>query len=91
MLDRFWVRWQKNYLLELRSAHHRPAHGTAKELALNDVVLVEEAKMPRLAWKIAIVVEIMKGRDGIVRSCMVRLPNGSRLRRPVQMLYNLEF
>lgn len=90
LLDRFWLKWKNNYLLELRSAHHRPNCTPSDSLKINDVVLIEESKLPRLMWKVAVVAETMVGRDGVVRSCMVRLPNGNRIRRPIQLLYPLE-
>lgn len=88
--ERFWQRWKSDYLLELRSAHHRTKCVPTKTIQQNDVVLIEEPRVPRLCWKTAIVEETFKGRDGFTRSCMLRLANGTRLRRPIQLIYLLE-
>ena len=89
LLSDFWIRWKREYLLELRSAHTRntPRPTPLKE---GDLVLIGDDKMPRQIWKTAMVKELFMGRDGLVRSCAVRTPDRTILRRPVQLLYPLE-
>ncbi|XP_040066343.1 uncharacterized protein LOC120839989 [Ixodes scapularis] len=89
LLDRFWRRWRKEYLLQLRSAHRSPETRT-NDLQNGDLVLVHEDKTPRLMWKTGRIETVQLGRDNHVRSCLVRLPSGVTLRRPVQLLYPLE-
>lgn len=89
LLQEFWTRWKREYLLELRSAHtvRTPRTTTIRE---GDLTLIEDDRMPRQIWKIGMVKELFIGRDGLVRSCSVRTPDGSILRRPIQLLYPLE-
>ncbi|KAM7304098.1 uncharacterized protein ISCGN_013998 [Ixodes scapularis] len=89
LLDHFWRRWRKEYLLQLRSAHRSPETRT-NDLQNGDLVLVHEDKTPRLMWKTGRIETVQLGRDNHVRSCLVRLPSGVTLRRPVQLLYPLE-
>ncbi|KAK0137861.1 Pro-Pol polyprotein [Merluccius polli] len=89
LLSDFWIRWKREYLLELRSAHTRntPRPTPLKE---GDLVLIGDDKMPRQIWKTGVVKELFMGRDGLVRSCAVRTTDRTILRRPVQLLYPLE-
>lgn len=51
-LERFWTRWRREYLLELRATHasnKREARGTEK-VRVGDVVVIEEDKVPRSFW-----------------------------------------
>lgn len=89
LVNEFWNRWRKEYLLDLRSAH---AQETPRPTPLKegDLVLIGEDKMPRLTWRTGLITELFRGRDGLVRSCAVRTSNGTTLRRPVQLLYPFE-
>lgn len=53
-------------------------------------MLVYEHLLPRQLWEMGVVAEVLIGRDGRIRACMVRLPSGTVIRRPVQLLYPLE-
>lgn len=87
--DRLWKKWKEEYLLQLRSAHHADVTKD-KEIKLGDVVLIHQDKIPKHVWKLGVVVENLIGRDKKVRACIVRMSNGTRLRRPIQLLYPLE-
>lgn len=89
LVNEFWTRWRRKYLLDLRSAHTREAPKSTP-LKKGDVVLIGDEKMPRLMWKTGLITEVFPGRDGLVRSCAVRFPTGTTLRRPVQLLYPFE-
>lgn len=89
LLNEFWTRWKREYLLELRSAHTRktPCFTPLKE---GDLVLIGDDKISRQIWKTEIIKELFSGRDGLVRSCAVRISDRTILIRPVQLLYPLE-
>ncbi|XP_040079550.1 uncharacterized protein LOC115321332 [Ixodes scapularis] len=89
LLDQFCRRWRKERLIQLRSAHRSPETWT-NNLQNGNLVLVHEDKTPRLMWKTGRIETVQLGRDNHVRSCLVRLPSGVTLRRPVQLLYPLE-
>lgn len=89
LADQFWRRWRREYLNELRSAHHsRPTKSTG--LREGDFVIVYEHLQPRQNWCTGRVVKTFPGRDGRVRSCTIRIPHGKVIKRPVQLLYPLE-
>lgn len=88
-MNNFWVRWKKEYLLELRSAHLAPPL-SSRAPNVGDVVLLHDRITPRHLWTLVRVVEVFPGRDGNVRACAVKLPSGCVIRRPVQLLYPLE-
>uniref|UniRef100_L7LXX7 Putative tick transposon n=1 Tax=Rhipicephalus pulchellus TaxID=72859 RepID=L7LXX7_RHIPC len=88
-LQHLWKRWLREYLLLLRSAHSRKVH-SSHSIEQGDIVIVHEDNIPRMFWKTAVISECLKGKDGVVRACKIRLPQGSEVVRPVQKLYRLE-
>ena len=57
-------------------------------------MIVKDEHLPRGLWKLGIVQEIMKGRDGLTRAAVVKVASRDRqhsiLKRPIQLLYPLE-
>ncbi len=95
VLDRFWARWRKEYLLELRETHrHHRGHTCPSPVAVDDVVIVHSEGRPRNFWKLGRVKELLTGRDGKVRGAVLQVAGKGRqatsLYRPVQLLYPLE-
>ncbi|XP_035214828.1 uncharacterized protein LOC118188503 [Stegodyphus dumicola] len=90
LVERIWRKWRQDYLMNLKSAHHSKLVKTGTCLKKGTIVLVHEDKIPRLMWKMGIIMEVFPGRDGKVRACAVRLPNGHTIKRPVQLLYPVE-
>ena len=95
-IENMWSRWRNEYLLELRNAHRsKQGAGSAKgpKVAIGDVVIIEDS-LPRGFWKLAVVTELLIGRDEEVRAATVRTHAKDRkvifLKRPVQRLYPLE-
>ncbi|XP_064486179.1 uncharacterized protein LOC135398725 [Ornithodoros turicata] len=87
--EHFWNRWQREYLLQLRSAHLDKRKGN-HNLKIGDVVIVHDSNAPKLNWKMGRICDLYRGRDNNVRACEVELHNSHRLRRAVQHLYPLE-
>ena len=58
-------------------------------VAIGDVVLIHD-NVPRNQWKIRIVTDLHKGKDGLVRSVSLRISSGNELLRPIEKLYPLE-
>ena len=95
VLNHFWKRWSKEYLLELRDAYRqRNVGGTSTPVKIGDIVLVHDQDQPRGFWKVARVKKLIIGRDGLVRGAALGLPskNGQQttLQRPLQLIYPLE-
>ena len=98
VLNHFWKRWRAEYLSSLREIH---AH-TSKRLPGDDnsrilvgeMVIVKDEHLPRGLWKLGLVQEIMRGRDGQTRAAIVKVASRDRqhsiLKRPIQLLYPLE-
>ena len=95
LLDQFWIRWRKEYLLELRESH-RHHHGSnhPSEVSVGDVVMVHSTDQPRGFWKLGRVKKVLVGRDSKVRGAVVQVVGRGRqattLHRPIQRLYPLE-
>ncbi|XP_064479343.1 uncharacterized protein LOC135392568 [Ornithodoros turicata] len=88
VLATFWKRWSKGYLAELKT---RPStRGRKATIEEGELVLLQETMLPRQQWKMARVEQCFVGRDGKVRSCMLKLPSGITLKRRIQLLYPLE-
>ncbi|GFS86508.1 integrase catalytic domain-containing protein [Trichonephila clavipes] len=90
LLNNFWRQRRKDYLLNLKSAHFvNPTKET--EFKINDIVLreIHDDRLPRSIWKLGKVIETFTGRDKRIRACAVKTEN-SVIRRPVQLLHNLE-
>ena len=92
-LDHFWKRWQKEYLTDLRETQRSRKAVSGKTVQKGDVVVVDGEGTKRGSWKIAIVEELVSGKDNEVRGARVRVMTKGRpvhLYRPVQKLYLLE-
>lgn len=76
----FWNQWYKNYLNMLQ---HRPKRfsTTISQPKLNDVVLLKEDNMPPTRWKIARIVDVHPGDDGIIRVVTLKT-DSSTFQRP---------
>ena len=62
VINHFWSRWVKEYLLELRNAHRYPnTRGQPSSVQEGDVVVVQDTDLPRGFWKIARVIKLLTG------------------------------
>ena len=87
LIQQFWSRWRKEYLTALREFHRSTRHN---EQVINkgDVVVVHD-NTSRMQWKLAVVEDLIKGNDGLVRAAHIRTAN-CRTTRPIVKLYPLE-
>ena len=76
ILNNFIRQWKRDYLLSLRErrAITKPP-GNPREVKEGEVVILRE---DGCMWRLARVVEAIKGRDGAVRSARVKLLRGDR-------------
>ena len=77
-------------MVSLRTAHQLRDPPNGRDLQVGEFVLVDDPKLPRHLWRIARITQVMQGRDGLVRSCVLKTGLGQVIRRPVQLLYPLE-
>lgn len=95
VLQHFWNRWKREYLLELREHHRvRLEKGLVHKIQKGEIVTVYDECHPRGMWRLGRIEELIEGTDGKVRGVRVRTQtsNGciSVLQRPVQHIYPLE-
>ena len=76
----FWRRFIREYVptLQIRKKYNK----AQRNLKQNDLVLVRDDNIPRSHWPLARVIEVYPGKDDIVRSAKIELPN-SVLTRPL--------
>lgn len=84
-----WKRWTGEYLKGLRERHRLKNPGKPENPIVGEVVLIKSDDKNRGKWKVGIVTELIKGRDGVVRGAKLRTGT-SHLERAVQQLYPLE-
>ena len=94
-LQKFWKRWKREYLMELREFHRtRLKKGLEYTIEKGEVVIVYDEGHPRGMWRLGRIENLIEGADGKVRGVCIRVisKNGrvTVLRRPVQHIYPLE-
>ena len=88
ILNHWWKRWQQDYLCELREYHRTKRQTSNVVPSVGDIVLIETEKLKRSDWRIGRVTDVIKGRDGKVRTAeVITKDKGTKLRRPVSRLY----
>ena len=80
--------WHREYLLQVLGAKGDIWRSNPNPLQQGEVVLVGDSDK-RLCWKLGVVQELHRGRDGRCRAASVRV-QGGLLRRPTQKLFKLE-
>jgi len=93
-LSHFWKRWHNEYLLGLREVH-KLQQNKGNAIKEGDIVLLQDENNPkRNTWKMAIVEELIKGADNVIRGAKVRKAackgKTEILSRPLQKLFPLE-
>jgi len=86
LLDELKERFRKEYLGQLIQ---RGKEQKTRMLKVGDIVLMEKANQKRVLWPMARIEELFPGKDGQVRTAMVRTKTG-RFLRPLQRLFPLE-
>ena len=93
VLEHFWKRWSSEYFTQLRE-HHRSNKRDGLVINVGDVVTVKEDNVKRLNWQVALVDEVIKGKDGKSRAAVIRIMDKAskitRLKRPVQKPFPIE-
>ena len=95
LLRHFTSDWRRSYLLNLRENSNKSnSSGKFNQIAVGDIVLLKSDSTSRNFWKLARVEELVEGRDGKVRSAVVKTISDqgkpSTLRRVLQHLVPLE-
>ena len=89
LIQQFWLRWKNEYLTSLRDFHKMSASGHNKVvIKKGDIVVVHDDKS-RLHWRLAVVEDLIEGKDGLVRAAHIRMDK-LKTTRPIVKLYPLE-
>ena len=94
-INRFWERWRREYLVELREAHRqRGKNSSMPKISIGDVVVIHDDDQARCMWKLGRVLKLLTGEDEEVRAAVLKVAGPGRaakqLQRPIQRLYPLE-
>lgn len=79
-------RFRKEYLSQLRLFRVKCR---SKKFKIGDVVMIENENLKRLDWPMAVINEMIPGKDGEIRLVRLRTATGELL-RPIQRIYPLE-
>ena len=75
-------RWQDEYLKALQERH------TLQDIG--NIVLVADDNNPRSKWNLGRIIDVIKGKDDIIRGYTIRNNKGYTIKRPLQLIQNLE-
>ena len=94
VLQHYWRRWSKEYIVNLRDFHKSKNPQNQRIVTPGQVVLVHDEKTPRQSWKIGRIIETQTSADREVRGVKVAVVNKKgrlyNLNCPVQRIYPLE-
>ena len=88
LLNQFWSRWKGEYLTSLREFNSKISGHNKQAIGVGNIVVVHDDK-PRLQWRLAIVEELIRGRDNLVRAAHIRMGTYKTM-HPIVKLYPLE-
>ena len=75
LMEQFWSRWRKEYLLNL--SERQKWNKTRRNVQVGDIVMLTDNEVSRMQWPLAIIIEVKKDNDGLVRRVKARLSNSS--------------
>jgi len=92
VIQHFWERWRREYVVNLREHHKLQSRNDRQPSAqIGDVVLIHDAKIPRAMWRMGVITETINGADNLVRGAVVKTRHNSYLKRPLNMLFPIEY
>ena len=85
VINEFWDVWRRDYLLELWQRIKKSKGVFPK---LNDIVIIDDKKLPQQLWKLGQIVELYKSNDSKVRGAKIKFgKTGTLIDRPLNKLY----
>ena len=91
LFDKFKNSWYEQYLLSLReTSRDLYQDGWTNKIAVGDVVLLSSPNKPCPMRSLGRVIELLPGRDGIVRFVKVRRPDKSEGVHSIKLLFPME-
>ena len=83
IMNEFWTRLLKEYLPTLRQ--RRKWHSTVDGIEVGDMVWIIEKSKPRGIWPVGRVQKVIKGKDNVVRSCLVKTSRGDFVKPAIKL------
>ena len=81
-----WNRWTREYVRGLRKQHRMTRPKSMQHPKVGEIVIVKEDQKPRNTWKLAIVKQLITGRDGVIRAAELKTAGGNNyLERAIQL------
>ncbi|EYC20167.1 hypothetical protein Y032_0022g485 [Ancylostoma ceylanicum] len=91
---KFWEKWKTEYLIELRERHvlYGNNYKSAKQPPqVGDVVLIDDdLRTSKDHWPMGLIQELVKSKDGEIRSAVLKTSTGRCTQRPINRLIPLE-
>ncbi|KZS06412.1 Uncharacterized protein APZ42_030146 [Daphnia magna] len=76
------------YLLQIEKFHCKG--GPGRKILVGEVVIIHDDHTKRVMWTIEVVKELITSRNGLIRSVIVKTPNGNLIDHAIQSLHPLE-
>ena len=70
LIQHFWCRWKREYLTSLRERHTNSSGSNKENMRVGDVIIIYD-DCPRLQWRLAVVQEMQRENDDLVRSAII--------------------
>ncbi|XP_051160117.1 uncharacterized protein LOC127280858 [Leptopilina boulardi] len=86
IFDDLRTRFRQEYLSQLLLKNSKKEK---RNIKIDDIVLIGSDNQKRLDWPLARIVGFIDGRDGKIRTCILKTKNGT-IKRPIQRIYPLE-
>ena len=71
VLNMCWLRWQREFIQSLHKRQKRIS--PKRNLAKRDIVIIRDENLPRNQWLLAIVVELIPLKEGLICEVKVRV------------------
>ena len=72
--EKFWKRWSKEYLLELRECHraYQVSRGVKDAVTEGQAVTIYDEDHPRGFWRLGRIESVIRSSDGVIRAARVK-------------------
>ena len=67
IIGRFWRKWQKEYLINLRESLKMKTSKKSLKINVGGAVSIFEERLQRRHWKVGKVLKIIRGKDDVIR------------------------
>ena len=88
VIEKFWIKWNKEYLINLRESHKMKTSKKSLKINVGDAVSIFEEGLKRRHWKVGKVLKIIRGKDDVIRGAVVQIVNEKNgkeiINRPIQ-------